>query len=359
MVDPLTSGLVAGGVKGLGSLIGGLFSGSAEREARDIQTQAIDQAIKDLQAQGVPPAEALNVVYEKFASAGTLTPEMEQTFQAKKSEMEGVQFDKGLREKRMAALDALSERGTVGMTAEERAEREALLQDAAAVGASGLRNVEAQEAARGNQGGSSGASLALRAAAAQNAGNQAATQARNLSSDMSKRALESILQSGNLAGQLEADTLGLDTKKAEAMDIINKYNIQNQQNVAGRNVGTRNSAQASNLANAQDVLNQNTTLTNREKDIASQNKAAEFKAKSGLLDKVNELNQKKAGIKAGASRGENAAAAGMAGGALDALGTGYGAYTAADTAASDPVTASKLKKTFSGFYGKNKNNITE
>lgn len=325
-MEPITTGLLTGAAKGVANLLSGLFGQEEARRQERMQHAAIDEAVAALEAQGVPPAEALNVVYERYAQAGTLTPEMEQTFSLKSSELENVNADQAMRQKRMDALRAISERGQVGMTAEERAARESLLQDAANVAASNIASIRANQASQGQQG-SSGANLALQASMAQNAGNQAAKDARNLSVDMEKRALDAMLQSGDLARQIEQDTLNLDTRKAQAMDAIREFNTRNAQSVAGKNVQSRNTAQATNLQNAQDTMDKNTGLSNREKDIASANKAAEYAKKRQMQNDINALKMKKAGYSVDADRASSAGTRTIVGGAMDAIGTGIAAAT--------------------------------
>jgi hypothetical protein len=77
-----------------------------------------------------------------------------------------------------------------------------------------------------------------------------------------QRALDAIMRSGQLGGQISAQDFSQQEAKARAADEIARWNAQNLQGVQSRNVGTRNQAQQWNATTAQNTANQNVGVKN-------------------------------------------------------------------------------------------------
>jgi hypothetical protein len=97
---------------------------------------------------------------------------------------------------------------------------------------------------------------------------ESATRQSNRDTDVAgmaqERALQSLMQQGNMANQISNTSFGQQAQKAEAQDAISKFNAQNQQQVNLANTSARNNAQAVNTANAQAIANQNSNLRNQQ-----------------------------------------------------------------------------------------------
>lgn len=223
----------------------------------------IEQSIKDYEALGVPTVEAQELAFEKYRSAGKLTPEMEEAIKLGDSNMMGVSLDPTYKTAQIEALNKLKEIGSNGgmtlsdqasyekmqgnLGAEERGRREAILADTRSKGQMG-----------------SGLELAAQLMNQQDSARRAHEGGLNIQAEAQKRALDAIMQSGELGGKIRGQEFGEKSKVAEAQDMIAKWNAENSQAVRGRNTGLRNSAQEFNLKNDQRVLDSNVDLSNQQ-----------------------------------------------------------------------------------------------
>jgi hypothetical protein len=117
-------------------------------------------------------------------------------------------------------------------------------------------------AARGQAG--SGNELMARMMAAQNSSNQMANSGNQIAAQAQQRALEALMQSGQMAGDIRNQNFGQDSAVASAQDEIARFNTQNRIGTQQRNVGSRNQANLRNLENQQNIMNQNTGLRNQQ-----------------------------------------------------------------------------------------------
>lgn len=291
---------------GVGTAIGGALGAlfGFGKKSKSPQEIAAEKYYNELEAIGVPPKDALVALYQRFQSAGELTPEMEQTFQQADSEMKAIEADPALREAQTSALSTLKrEADQQGMTLEDRiAMTEG--QMSAEAEAKGRQDAILQNLAQRGQLGA-GQELAARMQAEQAGASREALRSAEVANAARKRALDAVLRRGELAGNVRGQDFSEKSSVAQAQDEINRFNIGNRQNVESRNVGSRNTAQAGNLSNEQDILNKNTGLSNDESDNrvnatvgqrAMQLGLAKSKydAKSGGLTATDKLNAEKA-----------------------------------------------------------------
>lgn len=255
----LETALIGGGL-GLGGAIAG---GIENANAREKANRLIQDSVNELKGIGIPPEEALKLSLERYRSAGVLTPEMEKDILQGSSEFGNISTDPRLQDAEMAALDELRRTGEAGglrasdkarlnevmgeVSQAERGSREAILMDAAQRGAS-------------TGGGVLAAQLANQQGAAQRAnsgGLQIAGQAQDA-------ALQAILQSGQLGGQIQGRQFEQQAQKARAQDMINQMNTEAMRGVQQRNVGGRNEAQKYNLGQQQGIMDKNVDIGNME-----------------------------------------------------------------------------------------------
>lgn len=251
-------------VAGAGGQIGSaLIAANSASDARDQAARLAQESISQLESAGIPTIEAQQLVLEKYRSAGQLTPELEQAISQGPSQMENISTDPREKEAQMQALQQLSDIGQGGgmrlsdqavankalgdIQAQERGSREAIAQD--------LRE-------KSRYGG--GDELAMKLANQQNAAtaeNQVGLQQAGSAQD---RALQAILQSGQLGGQMQGQEFNQKAQQAAAADAIARFNAQNSQEVQQRNIAAKNNAQASNLSNAQNIQNANVDMANKQ-----------------------------------------------------------------------------------------------
>lgn len=144
-------------------------------------------------------------------------------------------------------------------------------------------------AARG-MGGSS-AELAAQLQAQQSGTNRAASQSLDVNSQAQMRALNAMMQSGQMAGNMRSQDFQEKTEAARAQDMINNFNTRNQQAVASANVDRMNNAHGSNMSNEQNIRNMNTNIGNQQemhnKGIGQQDFANQATIAAGMSGQYN------------------------------------------------------------------------
>lgn len=249
--------------------------------------QAALEAVKNV------PLPVLREYYpELYKQVVTLNPELETAVDLGPSAMEGVSTDPSLRQAQLKALETLQEIGDAGG-------RDAkFLADASRLENDINTNLQGQQGAimqnmatRGMSGGMS--ELVSRNMAAQNASNQQAQMAMDLNAQAQQRALDAIMQSGQLGGQMQAQDFSQQAQKAQAKDAISRFNAQNQQQVISNNVNAKNNAQTWNANTAQNTANQNVGVGNEAKQynlgLAQQNFNNQMAKATGVANQYNNI----------------------------------------------------------------------
>jgi hypothetical protein len=158
----------------------------------------------------------------------------------------------------------------------ERGQREAILQNAQARGVAG-----------------SGLELAQSMLAQQQASNRAAQQGLDVASMAQQRALQAILQGGQLGGQIRGQDFEEQARVAAAKDAIAQFNAQNQQQVNLANSAARQQANMFNLGLKQDVANANTNIRNQQemynKGLHQQDFENRYRKAGGVAGGYNNL----------------------------------------------------------------------
>lgn len=188
-----------------------------------------------------------------------------------------ISEDPRLRDAQMQALQGLQDiyrQG--GLTAEDKA-RQAMINQQAAQQERGQREAILQNMqARGI--GGSGAELAANLAAQQSGANQRAMGGLQTAANAENRALQALLQGGQLGGQIRGQEYGMASDKARAQDIINQFNVananqaamqnwQNRQNIQNMNTGGRNQSFQYNQQNQQQSY---INAMNKARELANQ-----------------------------------------------------------------------------------------
>jgi hypothetical protein len=252
--------LLIGGALGLGSAVAGRALSSGDRQASQEQIQA---AVDQLTSIGIPEAEARQVVLQKYQSQGQLTPELEQAIIAPDSVAAQADGDPDAKRAEMEALAELQRTGEEGgITLSGRADLEDTL------GAARRKEHGAREAnlatirGRGQLG--SGLELAAMNDADQANVEQEHRDALRVAGDAHDRALQAMMQSGQLAGQIDQRRYGQEFQTGSAADEIAKFNTQTRQGVQTRNVNRENDAQGQNLQAKQSIADRNVDTANKQ-----------------------------------------------------------------------------------------------
>lgn len=190
-----------------------------------------------------------------------LNPEVEAAVNLGPSEMGNISTDPRLRQAQMNALSKLEQLGAGGLSMSDKAQLGQIQNESNAALQGQMGAIKQNLASRGMGGGMS--ELVSRQMAAQNASNQAANQGMNVAAQAEQRALDAIMRSGQLGGQMQGEDFQRQAQVAQARDAINRFNAQNTQSVNQRNVDTRNQAMMTNAQNKQNISNQNVGLRNQ------------------------------------------------------------------------------------------------
>jgi len=236
--------------------MGGISKQLSQDEWKRAQDSGF-QGVQSFKNVKTPSIEKMRVSLQKLVQQGMLSPEMAETFLQDESaynqmdpesrdaqlgalrQLQGIVSDEGLDPQSRAAIEEAKSLSQ----SEERGQREAILQNAAARGIAG-----------------SGIELASKMGAEQGSATRMANQGFQAAADANARKLAAIQGVGALGGQVSAQ----DADKAAAQNAINQFNTQNRQNVEGVNVGARNAAQQQNLAEKQRVADTNVGTGNQQ-----------------------------------------------------------------------------------------------
>lgn len=201
--------------------------------------------------EGLTPPELAALDLEQV---GELSPELARAISAEGTAFEDVYVDPRLKQAQQDALEQLQGIAEAeGLTAQdkallsriarqertqERGQREAIIQQAQQRGIAG-----------------SGLELMQQMQAQQDAATRQSIRDQEIAALAEQRKLEALQQAGQLGGQMRSQEFGEQAQIAQARDLMERFNLANQQQVELTNVGARNQAQQYNLAVAQDIAN--------------------------------------------------------------------------------------------------------
>ena len=254
-MDPVTLGLAAGSIGA--PIIGGIMGKSSAKKAAGAaaaeraQAQAnMEEAVRILEAIGIPSVEAQKIVLAQPELAGQLVAE-----QTGPSAFEQVSTDPRLEQAQKQALEGLRQRSVEGLTAEDLAKFEELRTGLKAQQQAQEAGILQSMAERGTLG--SGQELAVRLNAAQQGNQSALNQGNELAAQAVAARREALSSMGGLAGNMRTQQFGEQERIAQAKDLINQFNMSNRQDVAGRNLAQKQAFldNKTNIANEQERAN--------------------------------------------------------------------------------------------------------
>ena len=251
-----------------GSILGSVLGAGASSGDKSQAAHFGGQAYQDILNAGAPPDLAKQIYLQQYGSAGTLTPTQEQNINAGQSQMMGISEDPQTRAAQVQALNLLSQRASGGLNPEDMAKFNQLQQQAQSDAQAKQQQIMQNFAARGQGGG--GAELSALLANQQGSANRESEGGMQLGAQASQNALQAALQSGQLGGQLRSQDFGQASAKAQAQDMMNRFNVQNQVAQQQRNVQAQNQAQQYNLTQNQNIANANTQQNNNNQYYQNQ-----------------------------------------------------------------------------------------
>lgn len=261
-------GAVIGGVAG--GVLGGFMGGDNGEAAYREQERLIEESLRDIE--NIPLPELERIAYENPEWLENLVASKQQD-----SQLQNISTDPRLKNQQMAAMSALDEivQGG-GMTAADEANL-SMIQNQAATADRGRREAIMQNMDQRGMGGS-GMELLNQLQSSQAATNRQAQGGLDVAAMAQQRALDSMLNQGQMAGQMRAQDFGEQSRIAQAQDVINQFNTTNQMR-----------ANEFNTAGRQDTANMG---------VNTRNQATQYNSQIPQQDYTNQMN--KAGMKASA-----------------------------------------------------------
>lgn len=273
-------------IGGLATLGGAAIGAGAQAGANAQSREMIQKAVDYYNNLGVPPAESMKVIMEDLKNAGMLTPELEQTVSQMDTEMKGISTDPRSKEAQFKALSELEDLGMGGMRLSDQAALEGALGEAATKERGAREAINASLRGRGAYG--SGAELAAKLAATQDAATTGHKAAVDTAAHASDRALQAIIQAGEMGGDIRNTDFNEQRAIAQAQDEINRFNAANKAETIRRNTDRTNAAQEYNVKNAQRISDENVGNRNanavRNSDLLQREYENQLQKASGVAN---------------------------------------------------------------------------
>lgn len=257
-----TTALVAGSIAA--PVVGGIIGSEQASKDRRAAQNARNQAIAQFAGINVPEVEKQMLALETPELVGEYTPEMEDFIELDPSAMEEISTDPRLQQAQMAALEQMAGLAESGLSPADIAALEEVRRGAAAEAEAKQGQILQEMQARGQ--GGSGAELVARLKAAQSGADRMSQEGLDIAQMVQQRALQALAQQGSLAGQLRGQEFGEKTDIARAKDIVNQFNVQQQQGLQQRNVAAQNQAALRNLSEKQRIAEQQAAIRNYQQE---------------------------------------------------------------------------------------------
>jgi hypothetical protein len=247
-------GAIGGSIAAGGALIGNDAASGERRLAR----QGVDERGQLISNLSVPQLQQL--VLENPQYLGDLTPQQQQAIGLGPTAMQDISTDPRLKAAQYAALQQMTGVSQTGLAPQDIAALEQIRRQTSAQDQAKQAQLMQEMQARGQ--GGSGAELAQRLLSSQSAADRASSQDLDIARQAGAQRLAAIGQEAGMAGNIRGQEYGEQANLAQAKDIINKFNVQNQQQVQAANVATQNQAAARNVGERQRIGEAGTGVRN-------------------------------------------------------------------------------------------------
>lgn len=258
-MEPITMFALMGAAQLTGAVIGNIASSGKRKAAEEAQ----EKAFAEIEAIGAGPDLAREILLDKFKVVGVLTPELERAVEQGVSKVAQIKEDPRFKEAQLKALSALQQRGELGFTPEERFEM--MQQQRAAEQEAGAQRAGIIEGLRARGLMDSGAGLRAQLRSADELAERQSMLSQQRSAQASQRALQSMVQAGELGGRVRGQEFDIAHTLAAAEDEMGRFNISNKMQQEARRAAMENQARQYNLSMQQDIANKNVQQINAEK----------------------------------------------------------------------------------------------
>lgn len=183
-----------------------------------------------------PEIEDMKLQLQQLVLQGSITPEQAEAAIAGRSEMNEIVSDPRFKQNQMDALLGLQEiSDSGGMTAADEANL-SKIQSQEDASARGKREAILQNAQSRGLGGS-GLELMSQMQNQQDAATRQSQRDMDVAGMAQQRALEALMQQGQLSGQIQNQDFNQKAQTAQANDAISKFNAQNTQQTRMAKIG--------------------------------------------------------------------------------------------------------------------------
>lgn len=284
---------VGAAIAGGASLLGGAFGAAESRKGAKAAERSAQQAYNLINAVDLPDTEKMKLILDQYRQTGEYNPELEKALNLGPTAMEQVSTDPEIAEQQRQFLDQISEVAEGGLTEADQAASREIQRKVAASDTARRKAILSEMAQRGTLG--SGAELAAQLQGAQASTDQEAAASDALIQQAMARSLQGITSGASMAGNLRQQEYGEQSDLARARDVINQFNVQNQQQLQSRNVANLNQAQLANLQEQQRIADANIQLANRQqqynKELLQQKYANEMGKAQALAGQQSAIGQ--------------------------------------------------------------------
>lgn len=284
------------------SLFGSIFdflSGGNSSNAANAAQQGVDlfNNIK------TPSTDKMKLQLDQMVQQGLISPEDAQVYIQSPSAMAGISTDPRLQQAQYDALSSLQDIGSSGgLTAMDKSKLAQIQRDEATQSRGARDAILQSMEARGA--GGSGASLLAQLLNQQQSADRQSQRDLDVAGMAQQRALDALMNAGNLGGQMQSQSFNQQAQQAQAADAINRFNAANQNQIGLANTQARNQAQQQNLAEKQRIADTNVGLRNQQqqynKELSQQNYENKLKKAAGqsgaLGNQMQNYNQTAQGI---------------------------------------------------------------
>lgn len=224
---------------GIGDFFRDLFGG--DDESRGFRNA--EQIIANIQ---FPELQELVLELGRMVEDGELTPQLAETYFVNATGFDDIQLDPELQAQQMRTLQRLEEISEAGGL---DAQAMARIREAQAMEDTRLRgDLEAIETAARRRGDmTAGMDYTNQLLAAQQSANRMSARGFDEAALAEQRALEAMMRGSEMAAGMQDADFQRQAQRAQAQDVINRFNTQNRQNVQNQNVDRINTAQQYNL----------------------------------------------------------------------------------------------------------------
>lgn len=276
----------------IGSAAGGVAGRALSAGDRQKALEQNQDAIQQWLDVNVPDPATQKVALQKFVQSGEFVPELEKPLKMEQTKFQDIVTDPRLKESQNRALSSLENLGyNGGFDLTDEANLQKGITDTNTAERGSREAILANMAARGM--GGSGVELAAQLNNSQASANRVGQQELDTAAARRKRALDSIMGAGSLAGNLRSQDYQQQSDLAKAEDAINQFNTTNAQSVGARNTAAKNQGQIYNLDTKQRVSDNNTNLANQEemynKNLTQQQYENELRKAAGTSGQYGQL----------------------------------------------------------------------